>query len=86
MSYTPLFDPTPWGNAFQIRFGRGFGFSTQSANVRHTALMSKTEYRNVLPSLIGSNKIITDEIIDQAIISPKLNASFTYAQIQALKN
>lgn len=84
-SYTPIVEPTPLGNWFQSKFGRGFGFSTQTGHMRHTGLMAKAEYRNVLPSILKNNPVLTDSMIDEAVQTPAVANSLTYAQSQVWK-
>ena len=65
-SYTPLVDPTPIGNAYQIYCGRGYGFSTSTAHARHNYWMQCPDYREY-PRMLTSDRIITNERIDEAL-------------------
>jgi hypothetical protein len=85
MSYIPACDPNPIGNAFQIRFGRGYGFESFNAQANHHILMSKPLYRKMLPSLVTDTKMITNSSIDTAMACKPLNDSLSFTQRQLLK-
>ena len=79
MSYVPIFDLNYIGNRFQIYGGRGFGFHTQIAHVRHSYLMKNTAYRAELPKLIDTNYFLTDDSINRAIRSDRIHSTLTIA-------